>query len=135
MSELVREQKPLTLPPTATVQEACSRMRERHVGAVLVVQGGDRLVGIFTGRDAVERVVAECCDAAYTMLRSVMTEEPTTVAPGCTAIEALRTMQDLGVRHLPIVDHGRLVGVVSRGDFRGHEQARLDDETGLWERI
>jgi hypothetical protein len=44
-------------------------------------------------------------------------------------------MQDAGFRHLPVVAGGKVVGVISRGDFRGLEQARLDDETGLWERI
>ena len=50
-------------------------------------------------------------------------------------IDALRLMRDGGFRHVPVVDNGTLVGVVSRGDFRGLEQDRLDEETGLWERI
>jgi CBS domain-containing protein len=51
------------------------------------------------------------------------------------AIEALRLMQDARCRHLPVVHEGRLLGIVSRGDFRGIELDRLDEETGLWERI
>ena len=58
MAEIIRNQKPLTLPPTATVQEACKHMHERKVGAVLVTNPKGELVGIFTGRDAV-RVLAE----------------------------------------------------------------------------
>lgn len=135
MSDMVRRQNPLTLPPTATVRDACRHMAERRVGAVLVTNGRD-LVGIFTGRDAVARVVAEGRDAKATSLAEVMTKNPMTVPPGCTAIECLRLMQDCGFRHVPIVSQdGILVGVVSRGDFRGHEQDRLDEETGLWERI
>ena len=53
MSEIIKRQEPLALPPTATVQHACRLMRERRVGAVLVTDGEQRLVGIFTGRDAV----------------------------------------------------------------------------------
>jgi CBS domain-containing protein len=64
-----------------------------------------------------------------------MTSNPDTMTPGKTAIEALRMMQDGGYRHVPVVDGGTLVGVVSHGDFRGLEHARLDEETGLWERI
>lgn len=135
LSDMVHDQKPVTLPKSATVKEACRAMRERRVGAVLVTDGGDRLVGIFTGRDAVCRVLSEARSAAKTKLADVMTPNPDTIAPGCGAVEALRVMRDGGFRHLPVVDQGRVVGIVSRGDFRGLEQARLDEETGLFERI
>ena len=135
MSDMVRDQNPVTLTPDKTVKEACARMRERRVGAVLVTDKDDHLLGIFTGRDAVCRVLAEGGDAASTRLSDVMTAEPDTMKPGGMAIEALRLMQDGGYRHVPITDGGRVVGIVSRGDFRGLEQARLDEETELWERI
>jgi CBS domain-containing protein len=135
MSELVRHQDPVILPPTTTVRRACERMRARGVGAVLVTKDDGRLVGIFTGRDAVGRVLAEGRDAAKTTLADVMTREPHTMAPEKTAIEALRMMQDLGFRHLPVVKDDKVLGVVSRGDFRGLEQDRLEEETALWERI
>ena len=136
MGDIVRDQRPLTLPASATVKHACDRMRERRVGAVLVTDEAGRLVGIFTGRDAVCRVLAEAMSAADTPLLDVMTERPNTMSPGGTAIEALRLMQDGGFRHVPVVEPGgRIVGVVSRGDFRGLEEARLDEETGLFERM
>ena len=134
MSEILRNQKPLTLPPEASVQEACKHMHARRVGAVLVMDAAGALQGIFTGRDAV-RVLAGAKDPAATPLRQVMTRDPATLPPGCTAIEALRLMRDGGFRHVPVVQGGAVVGVVSRGDFRGLEQDRLDEETGLWERI
>jgi CBS domain-containing protein len=115
--------------------EAARRMRDRRVGAVLVTEGDDRLVGIFTGRDAVSRVLADGRAPGKTTLAEVMTPNPDTMAPKCTAIEALRLMQDARCRHLPVVDQGRVIGIVSRGDFLGIEQDRLDEETGLWERI
>lgn len=135
MSDLVRNQNPLMLPPEATVMEAARHMRDRGVGAVLIAEGDANLVGIFTGRDAVARVLAEGRDPGATTLAEVMTPDPDTMAPHHTAIEALRLMQDARCRHLPIVHEGRVVGIVSRGDFRGFEQDRLDEETGLWERI
>ena len=135
MSDIVRNQDPVTLPPNATVTEACRCMRDRRVGAVLITEGDRRLVGIFTGRDAVHRVLAEGKSAARTTLAEVMTPEPDRMRPDKMAIEALRLMEDGRYRHLPIVDNGRVVGIVSRFDFSGIELDRLDEETGLWERI
>ena len=135
MSDIVRNQDPLMLPPHTTVAEAARHMRERRVGAVLVTEGDCRLVGIFTGRDAIARVLAEGRHPAETTLADVMTPEPDTMPPGRSAIEALRLMQDARYRHLPVVEDGKVVGIVSRYDFRGLEQDRLDEETGLWERI
>ena len=135
MADLIRDQRPLTLRPDASVQEACCAMRDRRVGAVLVTDAAGRLLGIFTGRDSVARVLAEGRAAATTPLDAVMTRAPDAIAPDTTAVEALRLMQDGRYRHLPVVAGGRVVGIVSRGDFRGLEQARLDEETGLWERL
>jgi CBS domain-containing protein len=135
MSDMVRNQNPLTLPPTATVKHACECMRDRRVGAVLVTDQEHRLLGIFTGRDAVCRVLAEGKDSSKIILAEAMTRDPDTMPPGKTAIDALRLMQDGGFRHVPIIDNGKVVGIVSKGDFRGVERDRLDEETGLWERI
>lgn len=134
-SDIVRYPNPLTLSPTATVRHACERMRERKVGAVLVTDEDRRLLGIFTGRDAIGRVLAEGMDSEKTTLAEVMTANPRIVAPGCSAIEALRIMFDIGCRHIPIVENERVIGVISKADFRGAELDRLDEETGLWERI
>ena len=131
--DIIRDQTPLSLPPSATVKQACQRMRARRVGAVLVVDDDQRLVGIFTGRDAVCRMLAEGRRAEATTLGEVMTPNPDTLPAGCSAIEALRRMRDGGYRHVPVVDGAHVAGVVSSGDFRGLERARLDEETGLWE--
>jgi len=76
-------------------------MRDFRVGAILVTEGDRRLLGIFTGRDAVHRVLAEGKSAGRTILADVMTREPHTMPPGKTAIEALRRMEDGRCRHLP----------------------------------
>lgn len=132
--DVVRSQQLLELPPTATVRGAARAMRERHVGAVLVTSKG-HLDGIFTERDMVNRVVAEGRDPDHTALAEVMTADPDTIAPTTTAIEALRRMDDGGYRHLPIVERGRLIGIVSRRDFHGNEKARLEDESAIWKKI
>ena len=134
LAYIVRDQNPLTMTADETMQNACRRMAERRVGAVLVVDDQQWLIGIFTGRDAV-RAHADCKHAAETKLADVMTRNPDTIAPERTAIDALRTMSDCGFRHLPIVKDGRIIGIVSRGDFKGMEFDRLEDETHLWERI
>jgi CBS domain-containing protein len=134
MSEIIRNQKPLTLSPGATVQEACAHMHARRIGAVLITNPKGELAGIFTGRDAV-RVLAEGKNARTTHLHQVMTTEVHNLPPRHTAIDALRLMRDGGFRHVPVVHEGLVIGIVSRGDFRGLEQDRLDEETGLWERI
>jgi len=134
MDEIVRNQRPVTMPATATVHEACGEMHRRKIGAVLVTDPHGGLAGIFTGRDLV-RVIADGKDAADVTLYSVMTRDPHTMPPGQTAIDALRVMRDGGFRHIPVVEEGKIIGIVSRGDFRGLEHDRLDVETGYWETI
>ena len=135
IAELVHRRDPVTLPEEATVQQACEVMRDNRVGCVLVTDAGGRLLGIFTGRDAVCRIGAECRPPAATRLAEAMTRDPRTLPPGAGALEALRLMQDGGFRHVPLVEQGRVVGVVSRGDFRALEHARLNEENGLWETL
>lgn len=132
MTDIVHSRRPLCLPPEATVEQAAQTMREHHVGAILVTAPDGGLLGIFTGRDAVTRVLAEG-RSARTHLEDVMTRNPATLAARHTAIEALRLMRDGGFRHVPVMNEGRLAGIVSYGDFHGREHARLDDETGYWE--
>jgi CBS domain-containing protein len=124
----------LVVPEDATVQHACRRMWERKCGCSLVVDSGQRLAGIFTGRDAL-RVLARAKGAAATQVREAMTKDPMTLAPQGTAIDALRIMNEGGFRHLPVVDNGKIVGVVSRNDFTGIEIDRLDEEEHLKEVI
>jgi CBS domain-containing protein len=135
LSDIVFNQHPVLLSESASVQEACERMREARVGSVLVTDDDGNLVGIFTGRDAVTRVLAQDKRASDTRLGEVMTAEPTTMKPSLTAIEALRTMWECGFRHLPICEGGKIVGIVSRGDFKGAEQDRLDEEVSLWQHM
>jgi CBS domain-containing protein len=135
LSEIIRNQEPLTMPPTATINEACQRMSERHLGAVLVTERHGRLIGIFTGRDAVCRVLAAGKSPLKTTLREVMTETPVTMSSERSVIEALRLMWDGGFRHVPVVEEGKVVGVVSRGDCKALEQSRLEEERDLWERM
>jgi CBS domain-containing protein len=133
--DVVRHQVLAALPVSATVREAATLMRSRHVGSVLVVAADGKLEGIFTERDVVCRVVADRKDPDKTKLRTVMTVHPECASPETTAIEALRRMHDGGFRHLPVVKDGKPVAVVSRRDFFGVEKARIDEENEIWEHI
>lgn len=132
MAEIIRDQRPLALRPDTTVAEACAAMHARRVGAVLVVEPGDRLVGIFTGRDAI-RCLAQGHGGRGMTLRQAMTADPITISPDQPAIEALRILDNCGFRHLPVCRDGHLRGIVSRYDFRAMEHAQLDEETGFFE--
>ncbi len=123
----VIRQDPVTLPPTATAREAAETMRKHKVGAILVTTPAQQLEGIFTARDAVDRVLAEGRDPARTILADVMTPHPHTVSPERIASDALRLMHDYGCRHLPVVRNGQVVGIVSRIDFLGAEQEQVED--------
>jgi CBS domain-containing protein len=135
LSDIVCDQDPLILPESASAKAACEAMRDRRAGSVLVVDADRHLVGIFTGRDAVTRVVAEGRDPARTPLAAVMTPDPATISADKTAIDALRRMWDGGFRHLPLVEAGELRACVSRGDFQGDEHSRLEEERELWEHM
>ena len=110
--EVLEPRKLVVAAPEATVAEAARRMRDGNVGAILVVLEG-RLLGIFTERDALVRVLAAGRDPALVRLREVMTQEPTTVAPDETFGYALLLMYEKGFRHVPVVEDGRPIGVVS----------------------
>lgn len=133
--DLIHHRRPVGLRGDTSVKDACAVMRAECVGAVLVTDDKGALIGIFTGRDAIARVLAEGRDPATTRLREVMTPNPETVSGKISAVDALRCMQDGKFRHLPVVADGRVIGVISRGDFRLLDQGRLDIETGLWERL
>jgi CBS domain-containing protein len=115
-AQIVRHQNPL-LPPSTSVMQAARHMHTHNVSAVLVTEGDGNLVGIFTERDAISRVLAAGRDPVATTLADVMTNNPETITPQHTATEVLRLMREARVRHLPVVDDGKAVGIVSRNDF------------------
>jgi len=127
VSELVRHQVLLQLPPEASVREAVRLMAERRVGAVLVTRSG-RLAGIFTERDMMNRVAAEGRDPDRTRLADVMTPDPRTIEDNVRTIEALRAMQAGGFRHLPVTHAGALAGILSLRDFASVEIAEIERE-------
>ncbi|HZI82996.1 MAG TPA: CBS domain-containing protein [Casimicrobiaceae bacterium] len=102
----------LKAPPQTLVSKAAKLMAKKNVGAIMIVEG-DHLVGIFTERDVVFRVVAQGLDAGTTSLAEVMTPAPETVAPDKPLGYALLVMHERGFRHLPVIEAGKIVGIVS----------------------
>ena len=112
---IVGSRQAVVQPPSATVRQAAMVMAEHGIGAVPVVEGR-HLIGIFTERDVLTRVVAAGCDVDRTRLEDVMTRRPETVSIECPLAEALQVMVDGGFRHLPVMDGGKLAGMISIGD-------------------
>lgn len=112
--------------PREYVAEACRRMSEHRIGALLVVDDG-RLVGIFSERDVVKRVVAVGLDPATTPVGKVCSSDVATVSEEADPATCARLIRDRGFRHLPVVDaEGRPVGILSARDFLQH----IADELG-----
>jgi CBS domain-containing protein len=109
---VMQRQKVLRAAPETLVSKAAKLMAARNVGAIMVIED-DRLVGIFTERDVVFRVVARGLDAQATRLADVMTRAPHTVDPDKPFGYALLVMQEKGFRHLPVIQDGKPIGIVS----------------------
>ena len=109
---VMEPKKLLVATPQTTVSNAAKLMAKKNVGAVLVVEN-ERLVGIFTERDVVFRVIAEGRDSHTTLLADVMTAAPHTVSPDKSFGYALLLMHENGFRHVPVVEEDKLIGIVS----------------------
>ena len=112
---IVAEQTPIGAAKTTTVVEAARLMKQQNIGALLVLDSS-RLIGIFTERDALFRVLAAGLDPSATRLGDVMTAQPQTIGPDEPFLHALRIMYEGKFRHLPVVEFGRPLGMVSVRD-------------------
>lgn len=99
-----------------TVYDAVVEMNDKNIGSVLVVDYHS-LSGIFTERDVLKRVVAKGRDPKTTLVRQVMTSRPIVLSPQTTVDEAMNVIREKRTRHLPLVENGRLVGLISIGDI------------------
>lgn len=104
-----------SVSPDATVYEALELMAEKNIGAVLVMDE-ERVVGILSERDYARKVVLRGKASRDTRVREIMTENPIGVLPHRTVEECMAVMTDKHVRHLPVIDGNRVIGLVSIGD-------------------
>lgn len=117
---IVQDQEIVTAASKTSVADAARMMKSHKVGAILVVDDG-RLVGIFTERDGLYRVIAEQRDVRKTLLSEVMTPNPQSVHPDDPFPRALHMMHAGGFRHVPVVENGAAIGMVSARDALGPE--------------
>jgi CBS domain-containing protein len=113
--------------PGTSVRAACCLMARHQCGSVLVVER-DRLLGIFTQGDLVRRVLAAGLDPNLTLLVEVMTKEPDTIRPRDSVDEAIRRMDEYGYRHLPVVERGKVTGMVALCDCSIEDLAAMHAE-------
>ena len=105
-----------TVAPTASVFDAVKFMAEKNIGALLVMQG-ERIAGIVTERDYARKIILMGRTSKETPVSDIMTSEVMYVRPDQTSDECMALMTENRIRHLPVVDHGKLIGLISIGDL------------------
>jgi len=117
VSALVKRKGPTVhaVTPTMTIAEAVAEMNRNYVGCVVVLEGV-RLVGIFTERDVLRRVVGTNTDPRKARVSAMMTDNVITITPETTVEEAMVLFTEKRCRHLPVVADGRMIGLLSSGD-------------------
>ena len=106
----------VSVAPETTVREAARKMRDSKIGALLVMRD-ERLVGILTERDVLNKVVADYRDPDEVQVREIMTRDVVVIKPGRSVRDAMRIVTQKHLRHLPVVDNDQLIGMVSGGDL------------------
>jgi CBS domain-containing protein len=128
--DLIKDQDTYEAELGHTVLETVCAMVERNIGAVPVIHNG-KLVGIFSERDLMRRVVAEGRDPKCTCMAEVMTDDPMTISTSEELANCMALMRRHGFRHLPVCQDGRLVGIVSLRDILLHDLNEKDDEVRM----
>jgi CBS domain-containing protein len=105
-----------SVTPDTSVTECIHRMNENKIGAMLVMEN-DELLGIFTERDAITRVLGTGLDPAVAKVSEVMSKDPTCVPPSVTLDQAMGIITNQRFRHLPVIQDGKVLGMVSSGDL------------------
>lgn len=121
----------VTCPAGATVRDAVQLLAERRIGALPVLRGGE-VAGIFSERDVLYRLAAEGALCLERQVGEVMTSPPVTISPHTTTDEALALMTRRRIRHLPVMQHGAMVGFISIGDI---VKGRIDEVTAEAEQM
>ncbi len=124
---VIKESEVRGLKRTDSAFEAAQLMQKMNIAALIVTDDEGELVGIVTERDLTRRVIADDKDPHETTLDQIMTGDPETLSPSDSAGDALELMRTRSFRHLPVVDDGRVVGMVSVRDLYSAVKADLED--------
>lgn len=111
---------------TDWVLDAARLMRDKHIGSVIVVRDAT-VVGIFTERDTLYRVIAEGKDPAATRVSEVMTAPVTTISPDASLLDCAQLMTSRRMRHIPVIESGKLAGIVTAGDIMAYRISHLEE--------
>ena len=125
--DVIGNQRPRTAPGNTTIVAAARLMKEHGIGALMIVEDG-HLAGIFTERDAVFRVLAASRDPKTTRVGDIMTPKPKTIGPDKAVGHALLMMYDGGFHHVPVVERGKPIGMISARDALGPELQEFQGE-------
>lgn len=106
----------ISVSPDSTVFEALELMVEKNIGALLVMDQ-EEFVGIFTERDYARKVILKGKASKETPIREIMTEDPVTVTMDNTIEDCMHLMTNKFIRHLPVIENGKLIGIISIGDL------------------
>lgn len=120
MAQTVRDvmtPSPLTVSSDSPIIEAARAMRDKDVGAVLVMQNDGKLCGIVTDRDIVVRALADGLDPENTPVSRICSQSIEQVSPDATVQEAVRIMREKAIRRIPVTQNGKPIGIVSLGDL------------------
>jgi CBS domain-containing protein len=127
IQDLVKNRDVYFVPEGKSVLDTAKYMAERNIGAVAVLRG-DELVGIFSERDLMKRVVASGRDLVSTKVEDVMTADPLVASPHTLISECMRMMKENSFRHLPICDGRKIKGLLSLRDLLLHDLGEKDGE-------
>ena len=120
-----------SVEPNVTVYEAIQIMCDKNIGGLLITEN-DKLVGIFTERDYARKLILKGRSSKETFIRELMTANPVTVDLESAIEDCMRVMSDKRIRHLPVVDQGSLVGMISIGDVVRHV---IEEQKGIIEHL
>ena len=129
--DVIRNREPYSLRPSASVQDAAEFMASKNVGAVCIVDDGGKLLGVFSERDVVRRVIVQKRDPSSLRIGEVASELRAVIQCDETPHQALERMELIGTRHLPVVDGDRWVGMLSMRDLMRVELSEQGDEIKL----
>ncbi len=118
VSEIMTK-NPITVQPSATAKDAAELMKKESLGTVLVAEG-DRLEGLVTDRQIATKVVAEGKDPARTRVSEIMTKDPVSASPDMEVEDVTKIMGENKYRRVPVVQDGKLMGIVSTADIAEH---------------
>ena len=131
IKDVIRNREPYSVKPTTTVQEAAEFMSERNIGAVCVIDDEGKLLGVFSERDVMNRVVVQRRDPHLLKVGEVTSDLRAVIRCDETPHQALERMELIGSRHLPVVDEERWVGMLSIRDLLRVELSEQGDELKL----